>query len=78
MQAAIQKELVYPAGSPRDEGGINWHSGGERWRESDGDPVDGYTLFHSIHHFFFLSENKCTVLCVFRVGWWQQEEMIKA
>lgn len=53
-----------------DEGRINWHSGGERWRESDGDPADGHTLSlpPSITLFFFFSVNDCTVLCVFWVG----------
>lgn len=45
-----------------DEGRINWHSGGERWRESEGDPVDGHTLSPSIHH-SFLSVNIDTI-CV--------------
>lgn len=38
-----------------DEGRINGHSGGERWRESDGDPADGHTLSPSISHapFYF-------------------------
>lgn len=36
-----------------DEGRINWHSGGERWRESDGGPADGHTLSRSIHRSFF-------------------------
>lgn len=50
MRLAIQKEPVSPVGSRGDEGRINWHSGGERWRESDGDPVDGHTLSHAIYH----------------------------
>lgn len=47
-----------------DEGRINWHSGGERWRESDGDPADGHTFSRSIHLFFLsLSEQMYCTLC---------------
>lgn len=81
MQLAIQKEPVYPAGSRGDEGRINWHSGGERWRESDGDPADGHTLTRSIHpslSFLFFSVNDCTVCFLEWVEWWEQEEVEEA
>lgn len=47
-----------------DEGRINWHSGGERWRESDGDPVDGHTLSLAPSiTLLFLSEQMYCTLC---------------
>lgn len=51
-----------------DEGRINWHSGGERWTESDGGPADGHALSFSFHPSFFLYCSLCSHCHRFRVG----------